>query len=119
MPITCIAIIVFTIDSKSILVVLVNNLSDRQGLLWFNTSIVVDANEQQAWHIAGACLPMVCNVCVTSGRFVAWFAVHVRRVCVLLDPFVDLNCNNYQHQCTPGTILWCMDRFVACFVLLV
>ena len=41
---------------------------------------------------------MVCNVCVMSGRFVAWFAVHVRRVCVLPDPFVDLNYNSYQQS---------------------
>ena len=78
MPSTFIDIIVFMIDLKSILVVLVNNLSDRQGLLWFNTAIVVDADEQQAWHISGASLLMVCNVCVMSGRFVGWFAVRVQ-----------------------------------------
>ena len=39
----------------------------RQGLLWFNTPIVVDAGEQLARHIAGVCLPMVCNVCVMGG----------------------------------------------------
>ena len=58
------------------------------------------------------------NVAVSS-VFVARFAVRVQWVCVLPGPFVDLNYINYQHQCTPDTIQWCMDRFVACFVLLV